>query len=158
MLRSLLALVLFGVTPMFSQETVVSGRLIEMDVTPSIIHVKKVLYPALPVAEWAPEILVAENGSFHWSVGKLETPTLFELLSPPWSWMVLVRPDEQAVLEIRPGRQVASRLLGSPGFDPMGWRAPQHPNGLADGISKSGQQSNCGEPGASNLWHGNEGT
>ncbi len=139
MLRSLLALVLFGVTPMFSQETVVSGRLIEMDVTPSIIHVKKVLYPALPVAEWAPEILVAENGSFHWSVGKLETPTLFELLSPPWSWMVLVRPDEQAVLEIRPGRQVASRLLGSPGL--TRW-AGAHPSTRMDSLMAFQNQVN----------------
>ena len=69
MLRIVLALALFGVSPMLSQETVVSGRVTEMGITPSIIHVKKVIYPALQVADWTPEILVAENGSFDWNIG-----------------------------------------------------------------------------------------
>ena len=131
MLRIVLALALFGVSPMLSQETVVSGRVTEMGITPSIIHVKKVIYPALQVADWTPEILVAENGSFDWNIGKLETPTIFELLAPPWSWMVLVRPQEQAKLEIRPGRLTATRLLGSPGL--VRWNGA-HPSSRMDSL------------------------
>ena len=53
--------------------------------------------------------------------------------------MVLVRPDEQAVLEIRPGRQVASRLLGSPGL--TRW-AGAHPSTRMDSLMAFQNQVN----------------
>ena len=95
----------------FAQSTI-SGTLQLEDGTPSLIHVKRIDYPALQLGTWQEEILVNEAGGFRWNA---PGEGLYELVAPPWSWMVWVRPDEPAGLHLSGGSSTARRLLGSPG-------------------------------------------
>lgn len=81
--------------------------------TPSLIHVKRIDYPALQLGSWQEEILVDQKGRFIWDTEAGDG--LFELVAPPWSWMVWVRPEEPAVLRLGSGAFSARSLLGSPG-------------------------------------------
>ena len=122
-----------------AQGTFVKGRLIDFEKSPSLIHVKEVTYPGLQLADWRSEILVDETGDFSWDVGELKSITLFELVAPPWSWMVMVRPNEQAELHLAPGRRIPQRLLGSPGIST--WLG-MHPTALLDSLMRSLSRAN----------------
>ena len=123
----------------FAQVTFVKGRLIDFEKSPSLIHVKEVTYPGLQLADWRSEILVDETGDFSWEVGELKSTTLFELVAPPWSWMVMIRPDEQAELHLAPGRRIPQRLLGSPGIST--WLG-MHPTASLDSLMRSLSRAN----------------
>jgi len=114
-----------------AQGTSLNGRLIDFETSPSLIHVKEVTYPGLQLATWRNEILVDESGNFSWDIGELKSTALFELVAPPWSWMVMVRPDEKAELHLAPGRRVPQRLWGSPGIS--SWLG-MHPTASLDSL------------------------
>ena len=109
----LIALIAFlsVVNASWAQSTI-EGTLQLEDGTPSLIHVKRIDYPALQLGTWQEEILVNEAGGFQWNA---PGEGLYELVAPPWSWMVWVRPDEPAGLHLSGGNSTARRLLGSPG-------------------------------------------
>jgi hypothetical protein len=113
--------------------------MVDFDKIPSLIHVKEVTYPGLQIATWQSEILVDESGNFSWEVGELKSTALFELVAPPWSWMVMVRPDENAELQLAPARRVPQRLLGSPGIST--WLG-MHPTTALDSVMRSLSRAN----------------
>lgn len=96
-------------------QTVVRGTIQDDSGIPSLIHVKHVDYPALQLGTWESEILVDESGQFEWTLSEDREEGLYELVAPPWSWMVWVRAEETAVLHLAPGSSTARRLVGSPG-------------------------------------------
>ena len=91
----------------------INGTVLLEGGAPSIVHVKRIDYPALQLGTWQEEILVDEDGGFRWNAPDSEG--LFELVAPPWSWMVWIRPEETAALHLSAGSSTARRLLGSPG-------------------------------------------
>ena len=93
-------------------QSTIEGTLQLEDDTPSLIHVKRIDYPALQLGTWQEEILVNEAGGFQWNA---PGEGLYELVAPPWSWMVWVSSDEPAGLHLSGGNSTARRLLGSPG-------------------------------------------
>ena len=93
-------------------QSAIRGTLHLEDATPSLIHVKRIDYPALQLGTWQEEILVDETGGFQWNA---PGEGLYELVAPPWSWMIWVRPEEPSALHLSGGRSTARRLLGSPG-------------------------------------------
>lgn len=97
---------------------------------PSLLHVRKIDYPGLSDGVWMDEILVSEDGGFVWELEGVQRPTLFELSAPPWSWMVVVRPQEQAQLELGPGTR-ARGLYGTPGL--TAWLG-SHPSNALDSL------------------------
>lgn len=98
---------------------------------PSLLHVREFTYPGISEGSWHDEILVGLDGSFVWELEGLEHPTLFELSAPPWSWMVLVRPNESAEIELKPGKK-ARGLHGSAGLSR--WNG-NHPSNALDSLS-----------------------
>lgn len=139
--RLLLVSVVAGLCfrPLSAQPTMVVGEVVDAERIPSLIHVKRVTYPGLQLAVWEGEILVDSAGRFDWSVGPLEAPTLFELVAPPWSWMVLIRPNESAQLRLAPAQRVPQRLLGSPGRST--WIG-EHPTHRLDSLMSTVSRSN----------------
>ena len=107
----------------------IEGTLQVEDASPSLIHVKRIDYPALQLGTWVEEILVDEAGDFRWNAPAEEG--LFELVAPPWSWMVWVRPDEPSSLHLTAGGSTARRLLGSPGRS--AWTG-EHPTQWMDSL------------------------
>jgi hypothetical protein len=100
------------------------------EAAPSLIHVRQFDYPGISSGEWMDEILVSSDGSFVWELEVLNHPTLFELSAPPWSWMIVVRPNESAQLELAPGNQAQS-LYGVSGFS--NWLGT-HPTNTLDSL------------------------
>lgn len=96
-------------------QTVVHGTVFDETGIPSIVHVKRVNYPALQLGAWEGEILVSDSGEFDWHLPLGQTQGLYELAAPPWSWMVWVREGEPATLHLQAGSTTARRLMGSPG-------------------------------------------
>ena len=110
-------------------QSTIEGTIVLETSPPSIIHVKRIDYPALQRGTWQEEILVDEAGGFNW-----QAPSgggLFELVAPPWSWMVWVRSEESAALHLTAGRTTARRLLGSPGM--AAWSG-HHPTQWMDSL------------------------
>ena len=103
---------------------------------PSIIHVKRIDYPALQLGTWQDEILVDEEGGFRWNA---PGEGLYELVAPPWSWMVWVRLKETATLGLSAGSTTARRLLGSPGV--ATWSGV-HPTQWMDTLVKTQRRAN----------------
>lgn len=103
---------------------------------PSIIHVKRIDYPALQLGTWQDEILVDEEGGFHWNA---PGEGLYELVAPPWSWMVWVRSEETATLGLSAGSATARRLLGSQGL--ATWSG-EHPTQWMDTLVKTQRRAN----------------
>ena len=110
-------------------QSTIEGTLQVEDASPSLIHVKRIDYPALQLGTWVEEILVDEAGDFRWNAPAEEG--LFELVAPPWSWMVWVRPDEPSSLHLTAGGSTARRLLGSPGRS--AWTG-EHPTQWMDSL------------------------
>ena len=102
-----------------------------VDDVPSLLHVREFAYPGISHGIWQDEILVSLDGSFVWELDGLEQPTLFELSAPPWSWMVLVRPNESAKIELMPGKK-ARGLHGAAGLSR--WIG-NHPSNALDSLS-----------------------
>ena len=98
---------------------------------PSVLHVREFDYPGISEGIWLDEILVSLDGSFVWELQGLEQPTLFELSAPPWSWMILVRPNESAEIELMPGKR-ARGLHGAAGLSR--WNG-SHPSNALDSLS-----------------------
>ena len=98
---------------------------------PSLLHVREFAYPGISQGIWRDEVLVSLDGSFVWELEGLEQPTLFELSAPPWSWMVLVRPNESAKIELMPGKK-ARGLHGAAGLSR--WNG-NHPSNALDSLS-----------------------
>lgn len=101
--------------------------------SPSLIHVRKVHTPPINAGEWVDEILVDESGFFQWQIIDLNEPTLFELSAPPWSWLVVVRPDEPAELRLSPSPLVAQSLTRTPGR--ASWIGA-HPSVVLDSLAR----------------------
>ncbi|MFZ8835658.1 MAG: hypothetical protein ACO2XQ_01315 [Flavobacteriales bacterium] len=80
-----------------------------------IIDVKQLVYPGLGVGVWTHPIIVGEDGQFEWLLKSVEVPTWFELHLPPWTWEVLVLPDESSELVLRSIPNQSMRLQGVPG-------------------------------------------
>ncbi len=129
------ATLLMGTTAV-SQSTI-EGTVQLEGAAPSIIHVKRVDYPALQLGTWQEEILVDEEGGFRWNAPAGEG--LFELVAPPWSWMVWVRPEEMATLHLPAGATTARRLLGSPG---MATWTGEHPTQWMDSLVNLQRRAN----------------
>ena len=106
---------------------------------PSLVHVRKIDYPGLSDGVWMDEVLVSEDGGFAWELEGLQRPTLFELSAPPWSWMVVIRPHEQAHLELGPGTQ-AQGLYGTPGSTT--WLG-SHPSNALDSLTAKQRSLNA---------------
>ena len=100
---------------------------------PSLLHVREFAYPGISQGIWRDEVLVSLDGSFVWELEGLEQPTLFELSAPPWSWMVLVRPNESAKIELMPGKK-ARGLHGAAGLSR--WNG-NHPSNALDSLSST---------------------
>jgi hypothetical protein len=100
------------------------------EAAPSLIHVRQFAYPGISGGDWLDEILVSSDGSFVWELEGIQHPTLFELSAPPWSWMIVVRPNEAAQLELAPGKQ-ARGLYGASGFST--WMGT-HPTNTLDSL------------------------
>ncbi len=98
---------------------------------PSLLHVRKFEYPGISDGIWLDEILVSREGTFVWELGILERPALYELSAPPWSWMIVVRPQEAAHLELSPGKR-ARGLFGASGAS--SWQG-HHPSNTLDSLS-----------------------
>lgn len=96
-------------------QSVVRGTVQDDSGIPSLIHVKFVDYPALQLGTWEGEILVDEAGNFEWTLPEDRTEGLYELVAPPWTWMVWARAGEAATLHLKPGAATARTLVGSPG-------------------------------------------
>jgi hypothetical protein len=109
-------------------QSTIKGTLQLEEATPSLIHVKRIRYPALQLGTWQEEILVDEAGVFHWNA---PGEGLYELVAPPWSWMVWVRPEEPSALQLSGGSSTARRLLGSPGQS--SWSG-EHPTQWMDSL------------------------
>ncbi len=107
----------------------INGTVLLEGGAPSIVHVKRIDYPALQLGTWQEEILVDEDGGFRWNAPDSEG--LFELVAPPWSWMVWIRPEETAALHLSAGSSTARRLLGSPGV--ATWHG-EHPTQWMDSL------------------------
>jgi hypothetical protein len=107
-------------------QTVVHGTIQDEAGIPSIIHVKRVDYPALQLGTWQGEILVNDSGAFDWHLPLDEPQGLYELVAPPWSWMVWVREGEQSTLHLQAGNATARRLMGSPGQSRWEGTHPTH--------------------------------
>lgn len=119
----------------WSQSTIEGTLQFEVG-TPSLIHVKRIDYPALQLGTWQDEILVDEEGGFRWNA---PGEGLYELVAPPWSWMVWIRPDETATLHLSAGSTTARRLLGSPGI--ATWSG-EHPTQWMDTLVKMQRRAN----------------
>ena len=129
--RFLLGCVICAVPGWSSSQSVVKGSIEDESGLPSLIHVKHVDYPALQLGTWQSEILVDELGQFEWTLPEGHTGGLYELVAPPWSWMVWVRAEETATLHLEPGTSTARRLVGSPGRSR--WEGP-HPTQWMDSL------------------------
>mgnify|MGYP006262841491 CR=1 FL=1 len=118
-------------------QSIIEGTLQVEDASPSLIHVKRIDYPALQLGIWVEEILVDEAGDFRWNAPA--EGGLFELVAPPWSWIVWVRPDEPSSLHLTAGGYMARRLLGSPGRS--SWTG-EHPTQWMDSLVGLQRQAN----------------
>lgn len=112
-------------------QAVVHGTVHDESGIPSIVHVKRVDYPALQLGTWQGEILVNDSGEFDWQLPSGQPQGLYELVAPPWSWMVWVRDNESAELHLQAGNSTARRLMGSPGRSR--WEGP-HPTQWMDSL------------------------
>ena len=100
------------------------------ETAPSLLHVRQLPYPGISSGDWLDEILVGSDGSFVWELDEFHQPTLFELSAPPWSWIVVVRPNEPCHLDLSPGKQ-ARGLYGASGFS--NWSG-SHPSNVLDSL------------------------
>jgi len=123
MIQSQESLILNGVVDGFDEEQNV----------PSLLHVRHFSAPAIGHGEWLTEALVLEDGSFTCDLGKLSDVAWLEFSAPPWSWMVLVRPDEPATLHLSPGGNVSNRLMQVSGN--ARWEG-EHPSTFLDSLAR----------------------
>lgn len=126
-------------TGMAYGQTVVHGTVHNGSDIPSIVHVKRVDYPALQLGTWQGEILVNDSGEFDWHLALDQAQGLYELVAPPWSWMVWVREGEPATLHLQGGNATARRLMGSSGRSR--WEG-KHPTQWMDSLVAFQNQAN----------------